>query len=223
MEKGGGMSCFKILFQGDSITDCGRMREDTAGCCLEGMGAGYPGLIAGRLKYLYPRIDWCFFNRGISGNRIVDLYARWKIDTLHLEPDLLSILIGVNDSLHEGARGNGVEPERYERFYRELLSWTRRELPSCRFVLVEPFLIEPDEEKKAYQEEIAERGRIVRKLADDFNAVLIPAAALFADAVKRAPGHLWSPDGVHLLPAGHQMLADAWIETVKPFLPLEQQ
>ena len=137
-----------ILFQGDSITDCGRAACGGAGFDSKGLGPGYPGMIAARLACDRPGVEWDFINRGISGNRVVDLYARWKIDTLHLEPDLLSILIGVNDSLHEGARGNGVEPERYERFYRELLSWTRRELPSCRFVLVEPFLIEPDEEKK---------------------------------------------------------------------------
>ena len=124
------MSKFTVLFQGASITDCGRATCGGAGFDNRGLGPGYPGMIAARLACDRPDVDWQFINRGISGNRIVDLYARWKADCINLAPDVLSILIGVNDTWHEVHYNNGVEVPRYARFYRELLTWTRDALPA---------------------------------------------------------------------------------------------
>ena len=107
-----------ILFQGDSITDCGRASCGGAGFSNDGLGPGYPGLIAARLLCNRPEVSWKFINRGISGSRTVDLYARWKIDGINLKPDIITILVGINDTWHRYCGDNGVELERAERIYR---------------------------------------------------------------------------------------------------------
>lgn len=125
----------RILFQGDSITDAGRNREND-----RETGRGYPTLVMGRLGYDEPG-KYEFFNRGVSGNRVVDLYARIKIDLLNLKPDYLSILIGVNDVWHEISRQNGVSAEKYELIFDMLLSEVRAALPDIRIMILEPFVL----------------------------------------------------------------------------------
>ena len=131
-----------ILFQGDSITDAGRNREQqgVVNGPYGGTGYGYPLFASARLLADQPQAGLQFYNLGISGNRVVDLYARWKIDALNIKPDILSILIGVNDTWHEKARQNGVEVPRYEMIFRMLLEWTKKELPETKLVLMEPFV-----------------------------------------------------------------------------------
>ena len=203
-----------ILFQGDSITDCGRRTSGGCGYETDGVGPGYPGLIKSRILCDNPgRDDILFENRAISGNRIVDLYARWKIDALNLKPDILSILVGVNDSVHE-ANGNGVEVPRAERIYRELLSWTRDILPHVQLVLLEPFTF-PFGEWARYADEVVQRAAYTRRLADEFNAIFIPLQSLFNEACRKTKPQHWSADGIHLTPAGHQLVADAWLSAVK--------
>lgn len=201
-----------ILFQGDSVTDCGRCKSGGAGYEEGLMGPGYPGLIKSRLTCDRPDIEFNFLNRGISGNRIVDLYARWRVDGLNLAPDILSILIGVNDSWHENYQ-NGVEVPRAERFYRELLTWTREALPACRLVLLEPFTL-PCGAGAELAADVAQRGAFTRRLAEEFGATFIPLQTLFNEACKRAKPEHWSADGVHPTPAGHQLIADAWVRAV---------
>ena len=121
------------MFQGDSITDCGRSRE--ANVPNTGLGGGYPFMAAAHLLCAKAEDGLKFFNRGISGNRIVDLYARWKIDGLNLNPDVISILIGVNDTWHAFGSNNGVEVPRFEQFYRMLLEWTVQARPGVKLVL----------------------------------------------------------------------------------------
>ena len=197
-----------IVFQGDSITDCGRSREESG--FNVGLGDGYPLLLAAALRAAMPEKDLQFYNRGISGNRVVDLYARWKIDTLNLNPDLLSILIGVNDTWHEKFSQNGVELDRYETFYRMLLEWTRKELPRIQLLLCQPFVLETGVVASDWLPEIAARGQIVKKLAGEFDAAYIPLQEIFDAAVKQAPASYWLVDGVHPTFAGHQLIADAW-------------
>jgi len=204
-----------ILFQGDSITDCGRDRAPNLAPGA-GLGAGYPTFIASRLLCDKPEVDWSFINTGISGNRVVDLYARWKIDTLHRNPDILSILIGVNDTWHEFANRNGVEVVRYARIYRELLEWTKAELPAIKLVLMEPFVHPFGAVGQDWLAEIAARAQIVKNLAKEFNAVFIPCQAILDNALKLAPQEHWTRDGVHPSIAGHQLLADEWLKAVRP-------
>ena len=209
------MSKVTILFQGDSITDCGRSREVDALRVGAGLGAGYPTLIAARLLCDRPETEWNILNRAISGNRVVDLYARWKLDALNLKPDVLSIMIGVNDTWHEKARANGVEVPRYARIYRELLEWTKTTLPAIKLVLLEPYVLEFGAVGADWIDEMAARTQVVRDLAKEFGATLIPTQDILNEAVKRAAPEHWLADGVHPLLAGHQLIADAWLKAVK--------
>lgn len=204
-----------ILFQGDSITDAGRNRESCDANCRAGLGTGYPLLAAARLLADAPNAGLQILNRGISGNRVVDLYARWKGDALNLKPDLLSILIGVNDCWHERTRQNGVEVPRYEEIYRMLLKWTRDVLPEIRLVLIEPFVLPCGAVDESWLPEMAERGAVVRKLAEEFQAAFVPAQEVMDQAAKRAPAEFYLADGVHPTAAGNQLLADAWIAEVR--------
>jgi len=204
----------KILFQGDSITDAGRNRECQTGWGFD-MGSGYAILIAGRLQKDHLDDDLICENRGISGNRVVDLYARWKIDALNLKPDLLSILIGVNDTWHEKSRENGVEVDRYEQIYRMLLQWTVEKLPEVKLVLCEPFCLRSEVVTEDWVGEIAARGEVVRKLAKEFNAVFVPLQQVLSEAAERAGDNLKIlRDGVHPTLTGSQIIADQWLKTV---------
>lgn len=201
-----------ILFQGDSITDCGRSRDcETPNC---GLGPGYVNFIAGNLLNRISDGSLNIYNRGISGNRVVDLYSRWKIDALNLKPDMISILVGVNDTWHEKSRNNGVEPERYQQVYRMLLDWTKDILPKVKLVLCQPFVLETGAVTSDWLPEIAQRGEIVRKLAAEYEAVFVPFQDVFNSAVRKAPASYWLADGVHPTVAGHKLMSDAWFEAV---------
>lgn len=207
----------RIVFQGDSVTDCGRNREAAANT-PGGLGFGYANLAASRWLCEYPADGREFLNRGISGNRVVDLYARWKIDTLNLNPELISILIGVNDVWHEFDFGNGVEPERYEQIYRMLLEWTRKVLPGVKLIVMEPFALETGAVKAEFRQEVAMRAVAAKRVAADFGAAFIPFQGMFDAACRRAPADHWLGDGVHPTPAGHQLIADAWLSVAKALL-----
>ena len=203
----------RILFQGDSITDAGRSRE-TLPESNAGYGGGYPALVAARIFGDHLGNDYNIINRGISGNRVVDLYARWKVDCLNLKPDVLSILIGVNDTWHEKSeRCNGVEVDRYKVIYDMLLDWTVKTLPGIRLVLMEPFVLETGAVAADWLPEIAERGVVVKELAEKYNAVFIPCQQIISDAAAKAGAdELILRDGVHPTVMGHQVLADAWLK-----------
>ena len=210
----------KILFQGDSVTDCGR--GNSGGCGYEQgeLGPGYPGLVKSRLTCDRPADGFELVNRGISGNRIVDLYARWRADCINLAPDVVSILIGVNDSWHEYNQ-NGVEVPRAVRIYNELLDWTVEKLPGVRFVLLEPFTAGESEHGKNIGAEVRERGAAVRAAAERLGAdraVFVPLQKMLDDACALAPWEHWTRDGVHPTPAFHQKIADAWLAAAAPFL-----
>lgn len=208
-----------ILFQGDSITDCGRDNCGGAGYPLEyNMGPGYPGLVSSFLQGEYPEKDFRVFNRGIFGNRIVDLYARWKIDALNLHPDIISIFIGINDVGHEIYWQNGVEAERFDKIYRSMLDWTLEVLPGVKLLIMEPFILPFDEEDSLWLNEVARRLQIIRKIADDYNAAFVPVQKIFNEALQRAPHSYWMADRLHPCAAGQQLLAKGWLEAAKPLL-----
>lgn len=200
-----------IVFQGDSITDAGR-NYDRSLPANDGMGQGYAFMVMSSLRCREPEKDWQVYNRGISGHRVVDLYARWKIDTVNLKPDILSILIGVNDTWHEFESHNGVEVPRYAQFYRMLLEWTRKELPDTKLVLLEPFVFPFGAAGADWVPEINERRAVVKALAEEFKTVFIPTQTLLNDALAKAPQEYWLRDGVHPTSAGHALIADAWIK-----------
>jgi lysophospholipase L1-like esterase len=198
----------RVLFQGDSITDGNRGRNADPNHIL---GHGYAFILAAKYGAMYPERRLTFINRGISGNKVSDLQKRWAKDAVELQPDLLSILIGVND-----LNGN-VSAEEFERGYDALLEETRKALPTVKLVLMEPFGLPTGKKKEgweAYAAELAKRGGIVAKLGEKYHCPVVKLQAVFEEAAKRAPGEYWIWDGVHPTYSGHQLIADAWIRAV---------
>jgi lysophospholipase L1-like esterase len=211
---------YHFLFQGDSITDGNRSRNEDLNHVL---GHGYAYLIAAKLGYALPQKNFHFFNRGVSGNQITDLARRWPEDTIALKPDLLSILIGVNDTMNEiNGNQNSTIPG-FERDYRALLTETIQQLPSVQLVIMEPFLLQAGRLKDNWsrcQEAISGRQSAAKKLADEFKAVYVPLQDKFTKAAKQyPPDTYWLWDGIHPMPNGHELIALEWIGQVSKKLP----
>lgn len=194
----------KVLFQGDSITDCGRGRTSDPNHIL---GHGYAFIIAARNGSARPAQGVEYVNRGVSGNTVLDLRKRWKADAMDVAPDVLSVLIGANDS------GRSVDPALFESTLDELLTETRKARPGLRIVICEPFLA-PDGPAIRKSPGRSERMKALqvacRRLADKHQATFVPLQSVFDDAARKAPWNHWIWDGVHPTAAGHQLIADAW-------------
>lgn len=201
-----------ILFQGDSITDAGRKKDMLGANDSKALGNGYAALAAGELLGAYPESELKIYNRGISGNKIPDLAARWQADCLDLKPDILSILIGVNDLWHTFAFGNKYKAtvEDYEKGYRELLEQTLKALPDTRIVICEAFTTRTSDDFKP----LAQYAAVSRKLAEEFKLTFVPFQSVFDNALKAAPAEFWLWDGIHPSPSGHALMCQAWREAV---------
>jgi lysophospholipase L1-like esterase len=211
---------FTVVFQGDSITDAGRDRDSTLANDAGAMGKGYAYLAMCRLLADRPSRGLAVFNRGISGNRVPDLTARWKRDCLDLAPNVLSILIGVNDIWHKmDGRYSGTVAD-YENGFRELLGQTRAALPDTRLIVAEPFVLRCGAVTERWFPEFEERRSAAVRVARAAGAAFVPFQARFDRAVQggSAPAY-WAADGVHPTPAGHQLMADAWLEAASDGLP----
>ena len=197
-----------IVFQGDSITDARRARD-----VEEYLGSGYPTMVAGDLGVKYPGVYSCV-NRGVSGNRIVDVYARIKIDCWNLEPDILSLLIGINDVWHEvGDNHNGVDAVRFEKMYRILVEDTKERFPDIKILVLEPFVL-PGAATEAkwdvFSREVPLRAAASKRVAEDYGLIFVPLQSVFDEACRLAPADWWLRDGVHPTAHGHRLIADAW-------------
>ena len=197
-----------VLFQGDSITDAKRDRS------IDSLGTGYVYIAASLFSALYPEKQVRFMNRGISGNRVVDLQDRWEEDCLNLQPDVLSIMIGINDCWRRYDRNLHTTTDSYLQGYRSLLERVRENLSATKLVLLEPFLVPALPEQKESREDLDPKIQAVRELAREFGAVYVPLDGLFAAACTRREPGFWAPDGVHPSPAGHALIARAWLEAV---------
>ena len=203
-----------FLFQGDSITDGNRGRSKDPNHI---MGHGYAFSIASRVGAAFPEKENQFYNRGISGNKITDLAKRWQTDTLDLKPDVLSILIGINDTDSVIRQQNIVTAEQYEEVYRSLLEQTHEQLPDCMFVLCEPFILPVGKVKEnwnLFHDDLQKRQQAVSRLSNEFNAVFIPLQKIFNDAVKRAAAEYWMWDGIHPTYSGHELITREWLKQV---------
>jgi lysophospholipase L1-like esterase len=201
----------KILFQGDSITDANRGPESTPDA---GLGHGYVHLVAARLSADHPASRLVVVNRGVSGDEIHDLVHRWKRDTIALRPEILSILVGINDTAAE------MPLHEFEAAYATLLEQTKAALPNVRLVLCEPFALLPrnaDDTPHRWDTNVRERARIVERLAIKHRAPFVRFQKVFDDAAKRAPAEQWLYDGIHPTHPGHQLMADEWIRAVSAF------
>lgn len=205
-----------ILFQGDSITDAGRNKETHVH-----MGYGYATMVAGELGANNP-YGYRFYNRGISGNRVVDLFARMKSDMVNLKPDIMSILIGVNDVWHEYTRQNGVSAEKYELVYGLMIEELRRELPKLKIMILEPFVLpgsatentkEHPNRWEYFRDEVKLRAEAAKRIAQKYDLLFIPLQDTFTAANVDAPyDGYWLRDGVHPTAAGHTLIKCAWIK-----------
>ncbi|HEY2804851.1 MAG TPA: SGNH/GDSL hydrolase family protein [Gemmatimonadales bacterium] len=204
-----------VLFQGDSITDCGRSRDVAAPNRAAALGTGYPLLIASEVLAEQPRRDIAFFNRGISGNRVPDLTARWQADTLDLRPDVLSVLIGVNDLWHKLMGQSSGTVAEYESGYAALLSQASSALPGVRLVVLEPFVLRTGAVTGAWFPEFDERRAAARRVADAARATFVPLQGMFERLSRSAPPEYWAADGVHPTPAGHAEIARLWRQKVR--------
>jgi lysophospholipase L1-like esterase len=206
-----------ILFQGDSITDAGRVRDNQNANDPAGLGCGYVFYAAGLLHEALPGGKLAVHNRGIGGDRVIDLQHRWQADTLDLKPNVLSVLIGVNDTWHGTGSGmpeNGVPLDRYELVYRQILGEAKDQLPGLKVVLCEPFVLPCGAVNDLWFPEFTERRQIVKKLAHEFDAVFVPFQSVFDQAQGRGTPEAWTADGVHPTLAGHMLLAKTWFEAV---------
>lgn len=201
-----------VLFQGDSVTDCGRGWDNPVG-----MGTGYAMLAASFFQARYPEAGVRFINRGISGFRVRDLKGRWQEDCLDLKPTVVSILIGINDTWRRYDSNDPTSVEQFETDYRDILMQTRRNL-DAQIVLMEPFVLPHPEDRNAWREDLDPKIHVVRTLAREYGAALIPLDGLFAQACTRQVPEYWAADGVHPTAAGHALIAQAWLETVESLL-----
>ncbi len=203
-----------ILFQGDSITDCGRDRANSGS-----MGSGYAGLVKSYLSYECPN-EYVFNNKGISGNRIVDLYARIKSDFINLKPDYASIYIGVNDAWHEINSKNGVDTEKFEKIYTMLIDEVKAALPNIKLMIIAPYVLEGtatvDAENpqkiELFRKDVAEKAEVCRKMAEKYGLPLIELQPAFDKALESAPANYWTGDGVHPTAAGHEIIKRLWLD-----------
>ena len=212
----------RILFQGDSITDAGRSREEDSN-----LGLGYPGKVASKLGLEYPG-HYEFLNRGIGGNRIVDLYARIKSDIINLAPDYMSIMIGVNDVWHEFGRKNGVGAEKYECIYDMLLKEVKAALPNIQIMLLEPYVLEGsattglvedgNEMYEVFRREVEKRAAGTKRLAEKHGLLFVPLQDKLDALLKIQPSSYWVRDGVHPTNVGHEFIACEWIKNFEETL-----
>ena len=203
----------KILFQGDSITDAGRDKRN-----YHELGAGYPKFAAEYIKEAFPETDFEFINFGISGNRTDQLFDRLYTDGIAFEPDIISILIGINDVWHRyGASKITTTDAQIETNYRAILERLKKET-KAKIVILCPFLLD-DESKEYWRVEVDRVIAIVRKLADEFADVYIPLDLLFEKALKTQPEpKFYSADGVHPNDNGRAFIGKHYADAIKPLI-----
>ena len=205
-----------ILFQGDSITDSERNKEDNGFNNAIALGTGYPLLAAAELLVEYSSLNLKIYNKGISGNKVYQLAERWGKDCLEIKPDILSILIGVNDIWHKLDGNYNGTVEIYRNDYIALLERTKKALPAVKLIICEPFAVKG---VKAVDDKwfpgFYEYQKAASEIAGKFSATFVPFQKVYDEAVKEAPGVYWTGDGVHATLAGAQLMAEAWIETVR--------
>ena len=203
------MTNLKILFQGDSITDGGRYKDESSRWDLNHqIGHSYAYIINGLLGFRYPEKGLCFVNRGVSGNKIADIYERRKIDIFDIRPDVLSILIGTNDHQTEKAA--------FYDSYSRLLYETKQALSDVRLILMGCFCFGDEDRRRI----VASHAESAEKLAAEYGALFIGYQHLFDAAAEKYGEKYWIWDGIHPTENGHGLIADEWIRKAVPFLGL---
>ncbi len=205
-----------VLLQGDSITDAGREKEKELPNNSRSFGQGYAFLAASALLNALPEKNLTIYNRGISGNKVFQLADRWQKDCLDLKPNVLSILIGVNDYWHKRNGNYDGAVEIYENDYRALLTRTKTALPEIKFVICEPFyVLNTSAVDETWIEPMKQYQAVAKKISKEFGALWVPFQEVFDEAIKHAPATYWTGDGVHPAMPGAQLMAEAWLKVVQ--------
>lgn len=205
-----------ILFQGDSITDAGREKEKELPNNFRSFGQGYAFLAASALLKDFPDKNLTIYNRGVSGNKVYQLADRWEKDCLNLSPNVLSILIGVNDYWHKRDGFYNGTIDVYEKDYRKLLNLTKEALPDIQLVICEPFyVLNTSVVDDTWVKPMQQYQEVARKLSYEFGTLWVPFQKVFDEAIKHAPATYWTEDGVHPSMPGAQLMAEAWLQVVK--------
>jgi len=202
-----------ILFQGDSITDMHRDRKNLNPNNIGAMGYGYPAHISGYLLMEQAKQQYKIYNRGISGNKVFQLADRWQEDCLDIKPDILCILIGVNDIWHtlSGHYPEG-SVEKYEKDYDALLKRTKSALPNVKIIICEPFVLKVGAVDEQWFPEFDRYRKVAKEMADKYADIFIPFQTMFNNAIKKAPAEYWLPDGVHPSIAGAYLMGREWLK-----------
>lgn len=203
-----------ILFQGDSITDCLRDRNDDTK-----FGDGYPNLVKTSLGVDHPN-DYIFYNRGCGGDRITDLYTRINCHAINLKPDYMSVLVGVNDIWHGLAWGNGTGFERYEKIYNMYVEEIKAEFPNIKIMIMEPFVLKGENTVrdddpsywKRMNEGVRRNAQIAQAVAQKQNVKFVELQKLFDEAAKEREDIYWLSDGVHPTAEGHELIKREWLK-----------
>lgn len=205
----------KILFQGDSITDAFRKPGEINPAYQ--LGNGYAFIVAAELSSREPGRRWEFVNRGVSGSKINEIAIRWQDDALALRPDLVSLLAGVNDTIHCFMHGNqGFSVEDFSAIYDSLLARALEAKPDTRILLMEPFLLEAGEVTQEWKAHLRPRQDAINAIGEARNIPCIPLQRLFDDACRKAPAAFWAYDGIHPTHTGAGLIARYWLETARP-------
>jgi lysophospholipase L1-like esterase len=201
-----------VLFQGDSITDAGRKREAGAEAnSAEAMGKGYAWTAASQILVESPDARLKIFNRGISGDKVWQLADRWQADCLDLKPNVLSILVGVNDFAHVHKWKGEGSLEKYETDYHTLLARTKEALPNVKLILCEPFILTVGMVDQTWSAGFAEYRAAAKRVARQAGARFVEFQTMFDRAVKFAPPEVWAADGIHPTFAGAALMARWWM------------
>ena len=205
----------KILFQGDSVTDAGRDRSNPAD-----LGEGYPQFASAMIQDSYPDLDFEFVDLGISGNRTEHLVARLEADFIEVQPDIVSIMIGINDVWHHYAfEFVETTDEQFEKNYRTVLDAIKSRT-SARILMIQPFLLETvDPAKQELCEELARKQAIVKKLADEYADAYLPLDEVLHSMTEEEPAY-YAADGVHPTPDGACCIGEAYLGAIAPLIEL---
>lgn len=202
----------RILFQGDSITDAGRDKSDP-----HHLGGGYPKFAAELIRGRFPGKDFEFLNLGISGDRSRDLLARWQADCIDWQPDVVSILIGINDTWRAFDSNSPTSAQAYEDNVRRLLEDIKAHT-KAKILMMEPFLLQNSPDKDAWREDLNPKIMAARRLAREYADAYLPLDGLFATASVRQEPAYWAGDGVHPSEAGARFIAEYYAGAIAPLL-----
>lgn len=201
-----------LLFIGDSITDAGRDRMN-----IESLGHGFPLLIAAAVQNLFPEKRLTVINKGIGGDKLIDLKNRWEEDCLNLNPDIVTIMIGVNDTWSNESKPEGPSEEELEEFesnYRYLLK-SLHQRTDAKVILMEPFVLPFPKDRVHWRMDLDKRIHVVRKMAGEYQTELIPLDGLFnAAGLRNGFSFYTGDDGVHPTVAGHGFIAQTWLDHI---------